>query len=123
MVMLTELPPRPPRHADARRKHRAIRMGLLGFSATLIPALVIAYWIDRGESATAQLTVLVLWFLSWLALVLVLFMFRCPQCGKYFHRGRGVLSAFNTRCIHCGIALRPANERVLDRPDPHTRRR
>jgi hypothetical protein len=122
MVMLTELPPRPPRHADARRKHRAIRMGLLGSSATLLPALFVANWLDHGESATFQLAVLGVWFLAWLLLVVLLFMFRCPQCGKYFHRGRGVLSAFNTRCIHCGIALRPANERALDGPDPHARR-
>jgi hypothetical protein len=103
--------PRPHRYGDARRKHRAIVLGLLLLSATLLPALFLAHWLDAGESATLQITVLVLWFVAWAALVVVLFMFRCPQCGRYFHRGSGMLSAFNSRCIHCGISLRPANER------------
>jgi hypothetical protein len=121
-MVFGEPPPRPARHGDARRRHRALRMGLLGLSATLLPALFVAYLLDAGQRATLQVGVLVLWFVSWAALVVALFMFRCPQCGKYFHRGRGMLSAFNSRCIHCGIALRPANEPLPQR-DPHAKRR
>jgi hypothetical protein len=101
----------PPRHVRARLLHRAIRATIVVLSATLLPALFVARWIDRGQSATVQVGTLLLWFVAWLAFAIGLFFFKCPQCRRYFHRGNGVLSAFTTRCIHCGISLRPANER------------
>jgi hypothetical protein len=100
---------RPPaRHARAARAHLAIRYGMVALGATLIPALALAH-LYEGTVADSVL-VLVLWVFGWMALGVALLTFRCPQCRRPFHRGNGMLSAFTSNCVHCGIAIRPANE-------------
>lgn len=98
------------RRARAARNHRAIRLGLVGLSATLIPALLVVEWVGWNGGGDSAL-VLLLWFLAWAALATSLLFFRCPQCERPFHRTGFMLSAFTTRCLHCGLSLRAANER------------
>lgn len=98
---------RSPRHARAARVHRAIRLGMVTLSATLIPALWLADLL--GAEGPGSVAVLLAWFVTWAALAVGLFLFRCPQCERPFHRGNGLLDAFTTRCVHCGLSLRPAN--------------
>jgi hypothetical protein len=81
---------------------------MVALSATLIPALWLADL--YGAPAVESVLVLVLWMGAWIALAAALFMFRCPQCRRYFHRGNGLLNAFTRNCVHCGISLRPAND-------------
>jgi hypothetical protein len=81
---------------------------MVALSATLIPALWLA---DLYEGTVLDsVLVLVLWIGAWVALGVALFMFRCPQCQRYFHRGNGLLNAFTRKCVHCGISIRPAND-------------
>jgi hypothetical protein len=103
-------PAAPGRHVRAAVVHRAIRLGMVTLSATLLPALWLATWLGR-PGAGEEVAVLLVWVLAWVALGTWLLLFRCPQCARPFHRGRGMLSAFTTNCVHCGISLRPANQR------------
>jgi hypothetical protein len=98
------------RRARGARKHRAIQVALLGLSATLIPALFAARAI--WSTGSAQLAVMVVWLVAWVGFAIALLAFRCPQCGRPFHRDGGMLSAFNDRCVHCAYALTGGNRRV-----------
>jgi hypothetical protein len=109
LQLLPGPPPPSPRHVRARRYHFTLYFLLVFLCATLLPALFAARALDQ-EGATLQIGVLVVWVFAWVALAVALFRFRCPQCGKAFHRTGYMLSAFNTRCGHCGLPLRPAND-------------
>ena len=91
------------RRVQGARRHRAIQVGIVALSAALIPALFAVRALVGGG---AQIYVMLVFVVGWAALALALLLFRCPQCGKPFHRDGAMLSAFNDRCLHCDFEIR-----------------
>jgi hypothetical protein len=96
----------------ARGRIRRERRWLLGWAATLGPALWVAARAADCEIALAG--VALVWTIG-IALAAGRLMFaRCPRCGQLFHSSNGapsVTKLFASRCGQCGMRLKP--ERVI----------
>lgn len=84
---------------------RAVRRWFLigGLVGGLVSAMLIA--VSRQPGLRFLAAPPMLWMVAMLFLVTQWNGFRCPRCGKVFHRKFPWGNGFARECLHCGIAI------------------
>jgi hypothetical protein len=92
-----------------------LRLWLWGTWLAFLPFMAIATAVQPPEWLLMPLGIF--WFSTWVVLVVVHGLYRCPACRKFFNWS-WYGNPFTSKCLHCGINLYRARGKGHPTPDP-----